>query len=71
MATVLLQVPDISCEHCEQTITQTLAPVDGVRAVRVDIPSKLVTVDYDDTKINVDSFKRMLAEEDYPVALVR
>lgn len=68
MATIVLQVPDISCEHCERTITQALAPVDGVRSVKVDIPSRFVTVDYDDTKTNVDSFKNILAEEDYPVA---
>ena len=39
MATTVLNVPDISCEHCERTITNALQPVDGVRSVRVDIPA--------------------------------
>ncbi len=37
MNTVTLNVPDISCEHCERAITGALSPVDGVRSVRVDI----------------------------------
>nr|MBA2362273.1 heavy-metal-associated domain-containing protein [Chloroflexia bacterium] len=46
--TVTLNVPDISCEHCERTVTQALTPVEGVQAVRVDIPAKQVRVEYDE-----------------------
>jgi copper chaperone CopZ len=38
MATTVLNVPDISCEHCERTITGALSPVEGIRPVDVDIP---------------------------------
>ena len=38
MKTVVLNVPDISCEHCERAITGALTPVEGVRTVTVDIP---------------------------------
>ncbi len=70
MAQTTLSVPDISCEHCERTITETLSPVDGVRSVKVDIPAKAVTVEYDDATVSVDRFKELLKEEDYPVAEV-
>lgn len=70
MAQTTLSVPDISCEHCERTITETLSPVDGVKSVKVDIPAKSVTVDYDDATVSVDRFKELLKEEDYPVAEV-
>jgi copper chaperone len=63
-----LNVPDISCEHCEHAITEALTPIDGVQLVQVDIPTKLVTVTYDADKVSVDRFKDVLAEEDYPVA---
>ena len=68
MARTTLSVPDISCEHCERTITEALTPLDGVRNVRVDIPSKQVSVDYDESTIDVDRFKTVLQEEEYPVA---
>ena len=68
MATAMLSVPDISCEHCERTITEALTPVEGIQAVAVDIPAKRVRVDYDERAIDVDRMKAILAEEDYPVA---
>ncbi len=67
MAQATLNVPDISCEHCQRTITNALGPVEGVRTVTVDIPSKQVNVEYDQAKVDVDRMKAILAEEDYPV----
>ncbi len=67
MAQATLNVPDISCEHCQRTITNALGPVEGVRTVNVDIPSKQVNIEYDEAKVDVDRMKAILAEEDYPV----
>jgi copper chaperone len=68
MARTTLTVPDISCEHCERTITEALTPLEGVEAVRVDIPQRQVHVDYDQGRTGVERFKHVLQEEDYPVA---
>jgi copper chaperone len=68
MATTVLNVPDISCEHCERTITRALTPVAGVRSVNVDIPARQVRVDYDESVVDVSKMKDVLEEEDYPVA---
>jgi copper chaperone CopZ len=70
MKTVILNVPDISCEHCERAITEALTPVDGVKSVAVDIPGKQVRVEYDEGQVDVDQMKDVLQEEDYPVASV-
>jgi copper chaperone len=70
MATTVLNVPDISCEHCERAITNALTPVEGVRTVKVDIPAKQVHVDYDDATVNIDRMKEILNEEEYPVESV-
>ena len=70
MATTVLSVPDISCEHCQHAITNALTPVEGVRAVNVDIPAKQVRVDYDEAHVSVDQMKDILQEEDYPVESV-
>lgn len=67
MATTVLSVPTISCGHCEKTITEALTPLAGVSNVSVDIPAKLVTVQYDAASASVEQFKDVLAEEDYPV----
>jgi copper chaperone len=70
MSNITLNVPDISCEHCERTITNTLQPVNGVRTVQVDIPARQVRVDYDESQVSVDMMKGLLQEEDYPVQSV-
>ena len=70
MATTVLTVPDISCEHCERAFTGALQPVEGVKSVNVDISGRQVRVDYDPTTVSVDRMKEILAEEDYPVASV-
>ena len=70
MAITVLNVPDISCEHCERTITNALTPVAGVRNVTVDIPGKQVRVDYDESQVSVDQMKEVLEEEEYLVQSV-
>ena len=67
MATSVLNVPDISCGHCQATITKALSPLPGVQSVDVDILTRKVTVEYDPSVVQVDTMKDVLAEEDYPV----
>lgn len=71
MATTVLNVPDISCEHCERAIKGALTPVAGVQHVTVDIPAKQVRVEYDQRQVSLDRMQEILQEEDYPVAAVR
>jgi len=68
MTTTVLNVPDVSCEHCEKTIVGTLSPVAGITSVKVDIPTKQVTVEFDPNQVSVDTMKDVLKDEDYPVA---
>src|SRR6266540_6896056 len=60
MSNVTLNVPDISCEHCERAITNALTPVESVRNVRVDIPGEPVRADTDDAHGNVATIKDTL-----------
>lgn len=68
MTTVVLNVPDISCEHCERTIRQALAPVKGIHRLDVNIPGKQVRITFDETEVRPDRLKEILNEEGYPVA---
>ena len=66
MATTVLNVPDISYEHCERTITNALTPVAGIRTVHVDICEKQARMEFDAAQVSVDRMKDVLQEEDYP-----
>ena len=71
MTTKVLSVPDISCEHCERAIKGALEPITGVSLVRVDIPAKKVTVEYDEARVGIEQIKQAVEDEEYPVAAVQ
>lgn len=45
--TTEFKVPTISCQHCVNAITKEVAGVQGVQNVKVDLASKLVSVQAD------------------------
>ena len=44
----ILEVPGVSCAHCEAAVKSEVGKVAGVGAVEVDLVTKLVTVSGDD-----------------------
>lgn len=45
--TITYSVPDMSCGHCKQAVTEEIAKVAGVDSVDVDLETKLVVVQGD------------------------
>ena len=68
MSQVILNVPNISCAHCERTVLETLEGKPGVNKVQVDVPAKKVYLDYDESAITLDQVDALLDEEGYPIA---
>ncbi len=71
MSNIILEVPDVSCAHCEKTIVNALAQQPGVQSVQVDIPAKVVYLDYDPATLPLTQVQAILDEEGYPVAATR
>ena len=49
-----LIIHGMHCSSCAMINERTLGVVDGIISVNVDIKSKLATIEYDDSKIDVD-----------------
>jgi copper ion binding protein len=47
MTTEHFRVPEVSCQHCVNAITQEVTALAGVRRVQVDLNRKMVTVEHD------------------------
>ena len=62
-----LTLPDMSCNHCVQRITQTLTKAVGVTSVRVDLPTKTASFAYDQEVLGLAAIEEQLAEAGYPV----
>ncbi len=46
--TIELSVPEMSCQHCVNSITGEVSQLQGVRNVAIDLGTKLVRVDADE-----------------------
>ncbi len=68
MAKIILDVPDISCEHCQRAIEGALRKERGVAAVRVVVPEKKVYLDYDPSAITLATVTTILDDEGYAIA---
>jgi copper chaperone len=47
--TTKLRVPDATCGHCKQTIETAISGLEGVSAVLLDLESKTLSVEHDET----------------------
>lgn len=47
--TTEFRVPDATCGHCKQTIESAVSAIEGVRAVELNLESKTLKVDHDET----------------------
>lgn len=47
--TIELSVPEMSCQHCVNSITGEVSQLQGVRNVVIDLGTKHVRVDADET----------------------
>ena len=65
METKTFVVPNINCGHCVHTIQSEVAEVEGVKSVKADQQTKVVTVQWD-TPATWDKIEKVLKEIDYP-----
>ena len=60
-----LTLPTMTCNHCVQTVTRTVAQVDPAAKAQVDLPAHRVRIE---SAKPADAFAKALAEEGYAPA---
>jgi copper chaperone len=65
---IVLSVPDVSCEHCVNTINGALGVLPGVDIVTTDLPTKTVAVRYDSSQVSLDKIEAVLDDAGYTIA---
>ena len=68
MVKTLLNVPDISCEHCQHAIEGALREEPGVQLVQVDVEAKTVYLEYDPATLTMETVTQILDDEGYAIA---
>ena len=64
--TIRLDVLGMSCATCPYIVKQSLAAVDGVRAVEVSMTEQLAKVTYDDSKCQVGDLIKATTDVGFP-----
>ena len=63
---VVFTVPEISCDHCKDTIESTLNNVESIESVSVDIEKKSVEV-ISSSDLDMMNVSQLLDEQGYTV----
>jgi len=67
MEKIVLRVDGMSCSHCENAIKKAVGSLHGIGSITVDLNAKTVTVEYDSTKVQLDSIKNAIEDQGYDV----
>ncbi|HVP05208.1 MAG TPA: heavy-metal-associated domain-containing protein [Dehalococcoidia bacterium] len=62
-----LEAPDISCDHCIQTIHKAVEALPGVHFISGEPERKQVIVEYDPDETALDLIESVMEVEGYPV----
>ena len=65
MATQKFSVPNISCDHCVNTIRNELKELEGINLMDGDVSNKQITVEYEDPATE-EKIREKLKEINYP-----
>lgn len=69
MTTLTVKAPAISCGHCVHTIESEVSELAGVKSVKAEQNTKLVTIAFDDPATK-EKIEALMEEIGYPVEAV-
>jgi len=64
---VVLTVKGMTCDHCEQTVKETVTQLDGVEHVDVQVQQEQVNLEYDNSEISLEAICTAIEEQGYAV----
>ncbi len=63
--TIVLNVPDMTCGHCELSVQEALDELDGVERAKADHTTGNVEVAYEEGKVGTEQFREAIEEVGY------
>ena len=66
MATTVLHVEGMACDHCVKAVTKAVSALGGVQAVKVSLEGKTVTVEHEPAATTAQ-MKQAIEDQGYDV----
>lgn len=67
MSIKTVNIPNISCQHCTNTIERELSELNGVIKVKAEADTKMVTIEWDESATDWKQITDLLDEIGFPV----
>ena len=61
-----LVIPEISCQHCVDTIIKALSKVENINSLEVSIDTKTVSIDHSN-ELDINQIQNLLLDQGYTV----
>ena len=61
-----LVIPEISCQHCVDTISKALSKVENINSLEVSIDTKTVSIDHSN-ELDINQILNLLLDQGYTV----
>ena len=62
-----LKVEGMTCQHCVQTVSETVGKMTGVQKVDVNLDQKEVTIEFDESQTKLDEVSTQIVEAGFEV----
>ena len=63
----VLKVEGMTCQHCVQTVTETVGKMAGVEKVDVSLEQKEVTINFDELQTQTEAISVQIVEAGFEV----
>ena len=63
----VLKVEGMTCQHCVQTVSETVGKMRGVQKVDVNLDQKEVTIEFDESQTKLDEVSTQIVEAGFEV----
>jgi copper chaperone len=67
MSIKTVNIPNISCQHCTNTIERELGELKGIIKVKAEADTKMVTIEWDQSAVDWNQLTDLLDEIGFPV----
>jgi copper chaperone len=67
MKTAVIKVEGMSCGHCVSAVEGALTKLDSVSSAKVSLEENNVTVEYNETNVDLETLKNEIEEQGYDV----
>lgn len=67
MSIKTVNIPNISCQHCTNTIERELSELQAIISVKADAETKMVTIEWNESAADWNQIADLLDEIGFPV----